>query len=122
VVNAPRGTGITLPAMPNPRRRLDRRLLLPRDYLADPFQFGHHPHPVWVLPPGGDHRSLRVAMVQHDVALLVRTHCPRAGERVARRFGFSRQYWSKCTGGRAWMGETLLAAAIWALRTAGVWE
>jgi hypothetical protein len=61
-------------------------------------------------------------MVQHDVALLVRAHCPRSGGRVATRFGFSRQHWSNCTRGHGWMGETVLAAAIWALRSGGVWR
>jgi hypothetical protein len=101
---------------------LDRRLLLPREYLVDPYRFGTDLTPQWVLPPGGDQRSLRVAMVQHDIARLLRSHCPRIGQRVGDRFAFSRQQWSKCTRGQAWMGPTVLSGAIWALRTIGPWR
>lgn len=122
LANAGTVHGSTVRGMAHRHRSLDRRILLPRDYLVDPFQFGSQPAPRWVLPPGGDERSLRVALVQHEVARLLHLHCPRVGQRVADRFGFSRRQWSKCTWGEAWMGETLFAAAIWALRSAGVWR
>jgi hypothetical protein len=122
VANAGRDDDGTFRAMPHRPSALDRRLLQPRDYLHNPWQFGVHPAPQWVLPPGGDERSLRAAMTQHEVARLLRLHCPRVGQRVADRFAFSRQLWSKSVRGHAWMGSTLLAGAIWALRSAGVWR
>jgi hypothetical protein len=122
VANAGSNDDGTFRAMPHRPSPLDRRVLLPRDYLENPWQFGVHPAPRWILPPGGDERSMRVAMVQHDVARLLRLHCPRVGQRVADRFAFSRQQWSKGLRGHAWMGSTLLAGAIWALRSAGVWR
>jgi hypothetical protein len=113
---------VTFCGMPHRPSALDPRRLQPRDYLRDPWQFGVHPRPQWLLPPGGDERSLRAAMTQHEVARLVRLHCPRVGQRVADGFAFSRQLWSKALRGHAWMGSTLLAAAIWALRSTGVWR
>jgi hypothetical protein len=114
--------GSTLRRMNHRSRPLDRRLLQPREYLGDPHQFGADPVPQWVLPPGGDERSLRVAMVQHDIARLLGIHCPRIGQQVGNRFAFSRQQWSKCCRGQAWMGQTVLSGALWALRTYGPWR
>ena len=52
-------------------------------------------------------------MVQHQLAVLVRLHQTRSTAReVGNRFGFSKQYWSLCLLGEAWMGETVLAAAV----------
>ncbi len=102
---------ITLLAMPRTQR--DIRLLLPRDYLLDPHQFGRHPHPRWQVPPGGDQRSLQVAMVLHAAALVFhqRKDSHRA-RRVGQRFEFSKQRWSECMLGHRWPGETVLAAVI----------
>ena len=59
---------------------------------------------------------MAVAQVQHVLACLVRDRGDRsAAARVSARFGFSKQYWSRCLHGEAWMGETVLAAAIWVL-------
>jgi hypothetical protein len=106
-----------MPQPPQPPRRLldRRRNLLPRDYLTDPYQFGTHPAPTWTIPAGGDRVSRDVARVQHEIVLLLHAHAPRAGARAARRFGFSRQLFSKAVHGSAWMGETILAASIWTL-------
>ncbi|GAA1236336.1 hypothetical protein GCM10009657_09950 [Oryzihumus leptocrescens] len=107
---------VTVRGMPNRRRRLDARTLHPRDYLRDPHQFGSHPHPTWRLPPGGDPRSLQVAAIEHQVARLVRERGSRdTAAQVCARFGFSRSFWGDCLAGRAWMGETVLAAALSAL-------
>lgn len=105
----------TVHAMSSSRRRLDHRTLLPRDYLADPHQFGRHHESKWVLPHGGDLVSQHVAQVQHHLAVRVREQGSRRTARVVTtRFAFSKQYWSACLLGSAWMGETVLAAAVFA--------
>lgn len=105
------GHRITVPGMPS--RSLALRSLVPLDYLANRGDFGLHPRPTWTLPAGGDPRSLQVAMVTHDVVLLVRNLKDRAlARRVCARFGFSKQLWSRCLHGETWMGETVLAAAV----------
>jgi hypothetical protein len=95
------------------RRLLDTRTLHPRDYVRAPFGFGRDPHPQPVLPPGGDRVSLEVALVQHELVRQVRAWSrPSDAARVTARFGFSRQWWSLCLLGEAWMGETVMAAAV----------
>lgn len=93
--------------------RLDRRSGQPRDYLQEPERFGF-PVPVHRrTPAGADQRSAEVAWVQHQVCARLRILNGRGpGQRLGDRFGFSRQYWSLCMNGHAWMGETLLAAAV----------
>ncbi|GAA1243230.1 hypothetical protein FB474_2379 [Oryzihumus leptocrescens] len=113
--NAARADARTVGSMPTRKRRLDRRNLLPRDYLADPFIFGHRLGVTTVLPPGGDPVSQAVALVQHHVAVLVRQEQQLerfTARRTTARFGFSKQYWSLCLLGYEWMGETVLAAAV----------
>lgn len=99
--------------MPTRRSRLDHRTLQPRDYCLDPFRYGHDPGARFHLPPSGDRVSLEVAKVQHQLACLLRSQ-PDPGRvgRLTSVFGFSKQYWSLCTSGQAWMGETVLAAAV----------
>ena len=53
VANAGSKDDVTFRGMPHRPGALDRRLLQPRDYLRDPWQFGVHPRPQWLLPPGG---------------------------------------------------------------------
>jgi hypothetical protein len=99
--------------MSHRRRRLDTRNLRPRDYLLNPFQFGHISPVTPVLPPGGDLKSQRVALVQHELALRVRgLSGPSTTRDLTARFGFSRSYWNDCLLGKKWMGETMLAAAV----------
>lgn len=94
-------------------RRLDRRNGQPRDYLVEPERFGFPLTVTACLPPGGDKQSAQVAWIQHEVCARLRSEAGRGpGHRLGERFGFSRQYWSLCMNGHAWMGETLLAAAI----------
>lgn len=101
--------------MPQPRL-LDRRTLTPRDYLVDPWEFGVRVDVEIRLPAGGDARSRAVAEVQHLLACRVRRLGDRgAAARVSLRFGFSKQHWSNCLLGHAWMGETGMAAAVWLL-------
>lgn len=105
----------TVPAVPRRSRRLDHRTLYPRDYLRDSHQFGVVPDAALRLPPGGDPRSLQVAFVQHELALRLRDSARTGvgpGASLGRRFGFSRQHWSRCLRGEAWMGATILAAAV----------
>jgi hypothetical protein len=99
--------------MPPRRRRLDRRSLQPRDYLVDQWAFGRTWRVASTTPTGGDERSRRVALVQHRLACRIRDEGDRAAARsVTERFAFSKQYWTLCLNGQAWMGETVLAAAV----------
>jgi hypothetical protein len=98
--------------MPRRRHRLDQRSLLPRDYLTDPWQFGHGLDVAAVLPTGGDRISLQVARVQHLLVCHIRAHgASHTTATVTAAFGFSKQYWSRCLLGYTWMGETVFAAA-----------
>jgi hypothetical protein len=102
------------------RHHFEQRSLRPIDYLEQPWGFGIDPDPSWVLPRGGDPISLEVARVQHNLAqrlrpLAINGTGPGAG--AARRFGFSRQLWSRALAGQVWMGETVMAAAIRAILT-----
>jgi hypothetical protein len=98
---------------------LDRqRSLLPADYAVDPHRFGHDPRLRFHVPPGGDARSMEIARIQHQLVLAWRQH-PEApsGAALARRFGFSKQTLSRAVLGQRWMGETVMAALLSALRT-----
>ena len=97
------------------RHLLDRRTLLPRDYLVPPERFGTAGASS-ALPDGGDPVSCRVAVVQHELACaLHRRNDHHLATRVATTFGFSTSFWSDCLLGKSWMGETVLAAAVSAL-------
>lgn len=106
-----------VPPRPRPVHFLDHRGgLLPRDYLADPPRFGTTHDARWRVPPGGDLRALHVAYVCHLVAVGVRARGDRdLARRLQAGFGFSKQVWSRCLLGQAWMGETVLAAAVYGL-------
>jgi hypothetical protein len=92
-----------------------RRTLTPRDYLADPWAFGSH-HTTPATPAGGDKFSARVAWLQHHLVLAWRQAGQRpSGAALGRRFGFSRQVWSRSATGHRWMGETVMAAVLDAL-------
>lgn len=104
---------LTVRPMSHRRRRLDTRNLRPREYLLNPYQFGHHSPVAAVLPAGGDLTSQRVALVQHELSMRVRQLSgPSTTREVTAEFGFSRSYWNDCLLGKAWMGETMLAAAV----------
>jgi len=99
-----------------PRSLDKRRLLTPRDYLANPYQFGLDARAEFILPPGGDNESLEIArVVHHCLVAWRRTEHHISGAELGRRFGFSRQSWSTIAQGRRWPGHTVLAAAIAAL-------
>lgn len=95
-----------------------RRRLLPRDYLDPPEAFGLRDPIRWVVPADGDGTSQRVARVEHRLVVAWRLgdHRP-SGPEMGRRFGFSRQTWSRCMLGERWMGETVLAAVLSILLT-----
>jgi hypothetical protein len=93
-----------------------RRSLLPRDYLVEPDAFGQG-RPVTVrVPPGGDEVSARIALLQHELVRRWRQSPEVAsGAAIGRRYGFSRQTWSRTALGQRWMGEAVLAGLIEAL-------
>jgi hypothetical protein len=93
-----------------------RRSLRPCDYLADPFRFGRQPDAEAVDPPDGDRVSAAVARLQHSLACAFRSLGDRRGAEVARRFGVSKQLWSRSINGERWMGETVMAAIVIAMR------
>jgi hypothetical protein len=97
---------------------LDRqRSLLPADYAVDPHRFGRDPTLVFQVPPGGDARSREIALIQHQLVLgwRQRPDAP-SGAALARRFGFSKQTFSRAVLGQRWMGETVMAALLYAVR------
>jgi hypothetical protein len=92
----------------------------PRDYLQDPFQFGRDATQKIFVPHDGDEVSARVARVQHLlVCRLAEAPDRHRARRVCEPFGFSKQLWSLCLSGQAWMGEAVLAAAVGELLLAG---
>ena len=96
----------------------NRRCLLPRDYLQDPFTFGNRGAAV-ILPVGGDVVSMRVARRQHLLVIAVRDRRIRSGD-VCGEFGFGRDVWSDVLNGTRWPGETVLVAMFEALARAQV--
>jgi hypothetical protein len=82
-----------------------RRLLLPRDYLAEPAAFGQTRPVRFVVPAGGDAVSAHVAYVQHWLIVRLRMREPRlSGASLARLVGVSRQTWSRTALGERWIG------------------
>ena len=96
----------------------NRRCLLPRDYLQDPFTFGTRGGVV-VLPVGGDPVSMRIARRQHLLVIAVRERRIRSSA-VCGDFGFGRDVWSDVLNGTRWAGETVLVAIFEALASAQV--
>jgi hypothetical protein len=93
-----------------------RRTLLPRDYLTDPEEHGDNPRARFHVPPGGDEVSLKVAQVQHALALAWRARRPpRSGTRDGAAFGLSSTVWNDCMRGDRWMRETVMAAVLYHL-------
>lgn len=69
-------------------------------------------------PPGGDRTSAAVAQLQHELVVAWRAQERRpSGAELGRRFGFSKQTWSRTVLGQRWVGETLMTAFIYALRS-----
>lgn len=96
-----------------------RRRLLPRDYLENPDGFGFERRPVYVVPEDGDETSAAVARLQHELVRSWRQRgCRPSGAALGRRFGFSKQTWSRTVLGQRWMGETVMTALVQALREA----
>jgi hypothetical protein len=64
-------------------------------------------------PPGGDAVSARIALLQHELvaAWRGRGQTP-SGAELGRRFGFSRQTFSRAVLGERWMGEAVQAALV----------
>lgn len=90
-----------------------RRALRPRDYATPGDAFGQPVAVEWSVPPGGDLVSLRVARTQHRLVVSWRGRAAQAsGAAVARRYGFSRQTWSRTVLGERWAGETVLVALV----------
>lgn len=88
-----------------------RRLLLPRDYAADPDLFGHQIAVRFLIPHGGDELSMQVARSQHLMLCAWRQRTGGPGTTLMRRrFGISAAVWSRTTRGQRWAGETCFAA------------
>lgn len=88
--------------------------LTPRDYLENPYAFGHAGPARWVIPAGGNAIGLRVAHRQHVLACRwIEIGAPKSGE-IRRVYGISKQTWSRVIRGQRWAGqlglEVLLAA------------
>ena len=92
---------------------LDRQLRLrPCDYvLGGPQRFGSTAAR-FAVPPGGDVRSMRLAAIQHELVLAWRANGGPSGAELARRWGFSRQTWSRTVLGQRWAGAVGLAALL----------
>lgn len=100
--------------MPSPPRSHRSRTLRPLDYFVDPVLFGVSDTVAGRLPEQGDVASQRAATVQHHLVVVLRGRARPGtgpGARLGRVFGFSRQHWSDCIAGRAWMRENTLLAA-----------
>lgn len=97
---------------------LDRqRTLLPADYAVDPHRFGRDPQLAFQVPSGGDDRSMQIALIQHQLVVGWRQHADApSGAALARRFGFSKQTFSRAVLGQRWMGETVMAALLYGQR------
>ena len=94
-----------------------RRLLAPRAYFVDPYEFGERPDAELWMPPGGDEVSQLIAELVHQcVVSLRRAPTAPSGAGVARRFGFSKQTWSSVSRGHRWPAHTVLAAMVIAVR------
>src|SRR4051812_18145619 len=90
-----------------------RRTLRPRDYLTNPYDFGVNPNACFHVPDGGDPVSVKVAQVQHALALAWRSRTPaRSGTRDAEAFGLSSSLWSRAMLGDRWMGDTVMSALL----------
>jgi hypothetical protein len=90
---------------------------LPRDYFDPPDAFGFVAGARARPAGGGDATSTMVAQIQHDLVLAWRAGgCRPSGAALGRRFGFSKQTWSRAMLGQRWMGETLMAALLHVLR------
>lgn len=104
----------------NPRHLDHRRSLSPREYATDPALFGVTADLTFWVPPGGDAVSMQIARLQHlDVCAWEAGGRRPSAAALCRRFGFSRQTFSKVTTGQRWAGETVLAALHYAIRRAG---
>ena len=98
-----------------------RRQLQPLDYIEPPGAFGRRETVRVVVPEGGDRTSAIVALIQHEIVRSWHTqrgHTTDAA--LSRRFGFSKQTLSKVMVGERWVGETVLAILIYALRELSV--
>lgn len=94
-----------------------QRRLLPRDYIqGGPHRFGHDPDARFTIPPGGDEASARIAALQHRLVVQWRATNRPTGAELGRRWGFSRQTWSRTVLGQRWSGELLLVALLEATR------
>lgn len=95
-----------------------RRQLRPRDYATDPYGFGER-NQVFATPVGGDDISRTIAELIHEVVRATRAQPAFAsGAELGRRFGFSRQTWSRVIHGYQWPGHTVMSAMLDGLREA----
>jgi hypothetical protein len=99
-----------------------RRRGLPRDYVVPPQSFGIDPSARFVMAPWGDDPSLRVARLLHSLVVAWRSKPGLSGAAAARRWGISKQTWSRTILGERWPGETMFIALVTELHTDQVRE
>jgi hypothetical protein len=69
-----------------------------------------------ITPAGADHASAHIAWLQHRLVASWRlAGCKPSGAALGRRFGFSRQTWSRTVLGERWMGEAVQSALVSAM-------
>lgn len=104
--------------MPGVRRpgwnRADHSLLLkPYRYLTDPHAFGEDRPVRFVIPTGGDERSMRVARVQHGLVVRWRQLPDQPSQSsLGRLYGLSKETVSRTVLGQRWMGDLMSAALL----------
>lgn len=114
---APVGPVAAPSTVPRVARHLDRqRLLRPRDYAADPRQFGVDPDVPFRVPTGGDRASMHSAIEQHLLLCAWNQSRRPSATALGRRFGVSKQTISRVNRGERWAGHTVLAALVYAAR------
>ena len=93
------------------------RKLRPWDYVrGGPHLFGRDPRTRFAVPPDGDEASALIAALQHQLVARWRTTHRPSGAELGRRWGFSRQTWSRTMLGERWSGELLLVVLLDATR------
>ena len=97
-----------------PANHVDARLgRPPRDYAEQPYRFGEDPHVRFRAPVGESSAAAHAARVQHLLVVGWRAQSGRpSGTQLGRRFGFSKQTFSRVVRGERWAGSVVFAALV----------